>query len=481
MELPNSSIQQIKTKINENTSFLDELGESVSQRCSKVQKKLNAFISFDPQFIAEQIEGIKNTVHNSKNLSLLGVPFALADNISTSEQKTTCASKFLATYQPPFDARVTSILKANGAIAAGKTNMNEFGVGCSGDSSYFKAVKNPCDTKHTSGNGAAAAVLTGAVKLSLASDALGELRQAASYCGVIAIKPTYGRISRRGLLDYASSLEQIGIISNSTGELAAVMETLFGYDPEDVSTLDAKVPAYSLMLDKNTNKIHAAVPEDWSDAPYLQDHIKILFQEQINKLEDLGIKIDLISLPHFRYASTAATIISAVEAFSNLANYDGIRFGYRGEAKHLQEMYTQTRSEGFSSKLKKFLTFGSLISTANYYHDYFLQSQKMRSLITIELDTCLQKYDLLLTPTTPFTAPKLDHPSPMNGELADPAGFYTAAANLAGLPALTFPVNGSGLPFGLHFMAKRENEIELLKTALLLEKEISFQKPEFDI
>ena len=481
MDLPNSSIQQLKTKINENTSFLDELGESVSHRSSKVQEKYNAFISFDPQLIADEIDVIKNKVHSSKNLSLLGVPFALGDNISTSEQKTTCASKILSAYQPPFDARVTSILKEKGAIVAGKTNMNEFGVGCSGDSSFFKAVKNPWDTKNTAGNGAAAAVLTGAVKLSLASDAVGELRQAASYCGVMALKPTYGRISRRGLLDYASSLEQIGIISNNTRDLAAAMEALFGYDQEDVSTLDAEVPAYTLMLDNTSSKIQAALPEDWSDAPFLQDDIKILFQEQIGKLQDLGIKIDLITLPHFRYASTAAAIISAVEAFSNLANYDGIRFGYRGEAKHLQEMYTQTRSEGFSSKLKKFLTFGSLISTANYYNDYFLQSQKMRSVITNELDTCLQKYDLILTPTTPFTATSLDHNSTFNGNLPDPACYYTAAANLTGLPALTFPVNGAGLPFGLQFMGKRENEVELLKTALLLEQELSFQKPEFEI
>lgn len=357
--------------------------------------------------------------------------------------------------------------------------MEEFGIGCSGESSYFKGVKNPWNTKHTAGNGAAAAVLTGVVNFSLASDVRGELRQAASYCGVFALKPTYGRISRRGLLDSASSLENIGLMAGNTMDLAAALTAVAGHDPHDVTSLRSEAPDYISLLEGNSKELQAAVPENWQDAPYLEDELKDIFQGQLKKLEELGIKIHFVQLPHFQHSSLTATIISAVEAFSNLANYDGVRFGYRAEGRHLQEMYTLTRSEGFSSKLKKFLTFGALVSSAKYYNDYFLKAQKLRSVITKELEDCLQRYDLLLTPTTPFRAPG---PGILPGreELPDPAGYYTAAANLAGLPALTYPLHTKGLPYGLQFTGKKEDELTLLKAALLLENENTLAFPNFD-
>ena len=474
------SARQLKEQIKNKSLSPQELSSSIISLCNSVQEKYNAFISIDPDIISKEIEALfDDKLKVGDNAPLFGFSYSLGDNIATSGYVTTCDSKMLSTYKPPLDAHVFLKLKENGAIIIGKTNMEEFGIGCSGESSYFKGVKNPWNTKHTAGNGAAAAVLTGVVNFSLASDVRGELRQAASYCGVFALKPTYGRISRRGLLDSASSLENIGLMAGNTMDLAAALTAVAGHDPHDVTSLRSEAPDYISLLEGNSKELQAAVPENWQDAPYLEDELKDIFQGQLKKLEELGIKIHFVQLPHFQHSSLTATIISAVEAFSNLANYDGVRFGYRAEGRHLQDMYTLTRSEGFSSKLKKFLTFGALVSSAKYYNDYFLKAQKLRSVITKELEDCLQRYDLLLTPTTPFRAPG---PGILPGreELPDPAGYYTAAANLAGLPALTYPLHTKGLPYGLQFTGKKEDELTLLKAALLLENENTLAFPNFD-
>jgi aspartyl-tRNA(Asn)/glutamyl-tRNA(Gln) amidotransferase subunit A len=483
-----SSIQQLKEKIRNKSLSPQELSDRLTSRCNSVQEKYNAFISIDPDVISKEIavlfENIEDILHKTDNLPLTGLAgftYALGDNIATNCYATTCASKMLSSYSPPFDAHVFSKLKESSAIITGKTNMEEFGIGCSGNSSFFKGVKNPWNTKHTAGSGAAAAALTGAANISFASDARGELRQAASYCGVFALKPTYGRISRRGLLDYASSLETIGLMARNTLDLATALAAVAGNDPHDVTALRSEVPDYISLIKENDGSLQVAVPENWQDAPHIEDEMKDIFQDQLKKLKTTGVKVDFIRLPHFQYSSLAATIISAVEAFSNLANYDGVRFGYRSKGKHLQEMYTQTRSEGFSSKLKKFLTFGALISSPKYYNDYFLKAQKLRIVISDELNNCLQKYDLLLTPTTPFKAPEFERDINQRQEgLPDPAGYYTAATNLAGLPSLSFPLHTNGLPYGLQLIGKKEDEVTLLRAALLLEKENTLAWPKFD-
>lgn len=479
-----SSVQQLKEKIRNKSLSPQGLSDRIISQCNNVQEKYNVFISIEPDVISKEVavlfKNIEDILHRTDNIPLTGLTYALGDNIATNNYVTTCASKMLSSYRPPFDAHVFSRLKESGALFIGKTNMEEFGIGCSGESSFFKDVKNPWNTKHTAGSGAAAAVLTGTASISLASDARGELRQAASYCGVLALKPTYGRISRRGLLTYASSLENIGLMAGNTLNLAAALAAVAGYDPHDVTALRSEVHDYISLLKENSGGLQVAVPENWQDAPYLENEMKDIFQDQLKKLETSGVKVHFVQLPHFQYSSLAATIISAIEAYSNLANYDGVRFGHRGEGKHLQEMYTQTRSEGFSSKLKKFLTFGALISTAKYYNDYFLKAQKLRTIITGELKNCLQKYDLLLTPTTPFKAPESDmHINHSREELPDPAGYYTAAANLAGLPSLSFPLYTKSLPYGLQLIGKKEDEVTLLKAALLLENENTLTWPKF--
>lgn len=482
LDFTNLTVEQIAASVKEKKLLPAELGDTLSRRGTQAQRELDLFISFDPRFIAREIKRVEQHLVEQhlqdKNSNLLGVPVALADNIATNDQKTTCASRLLASYQPPFEARVVSRLKDNGAFLAGKTNLEEFNLGCSGDSSFFNTTKNPWDVEYSAGSGAAAAVASGLTTLALASDTRGELRQAASYCGVMALKPAYGRISRKGLIDSASSLEQIGILARQAMDLTVTLQVLATPESDNPATLQTEAPPYADLLENVKENPKIAVPTCWNEAPYLQDEVKKDFQEQLVTFDKLGLKINFVTLPHFKYASLVAAMICAVEAFSNLSNMDGVRFGHREKEDHLQAMYIKTRSQGFSSKLKKFITFGGLISTPKYYNTHFLQGQKMRTMIIRELENCLQENDLLLTPTTPFKA--IHSGSPASGkEYPDPASYYTAAANLTGFPSLSFPLNKGRLPGSLQFIAKRENEVVLLQMASLLEREYSFRWPKF--
>lgn len=421
-------------------------------------KLLNAFISFNPA-----VTNGEQTGQLSGKASLDGTSFALADNICTATLKTTCASRMLEAYQPTFGSTAGQKLEDKGALLVGKTNMDEFGMGTWGQGSHFGAGKNPWNEKHTAGSGAAAAVAVGAVTLALAADRLGEVRQAAAYCGVIGLKPTYGRISRSGLIDCAPSLEQLGIIAKDSTSLAAALETVSGHDPKDATSFKAEVPPYVNLLQEKLNVVKVAVPEDWKAFTDMAGLNKKIFQ------------VKTVPLQYFKHALVTASIIAAVEAFSNMSNYDGVRFGLRGDGKHLQEMYRLTRTEGFSSFVKEFLTFGALISSGKYYKDYFLRAQKMRTIIKKELEDCLQQYDLLLIPAVPFSAPSLENGA-TGSNLPDPAAYYTAAANLSGLPAITCPIPGhkpaDSLPnAGLQFIAKIWDEALLLKTVRFLERE----------
>ncbi len=426
-------------------------------------KNLNAFITLNPAVTTG--EAVPDT----------NITFALADNICTTELKTTCASTMLKDYKPPFGSSAAQKLKEKGALLVGKTNMDEFGVGTWGNSSYFGSVKNPRNHMHTAGSGAAAVVASGDVTVALAGDRLGELRQSAAYCGVMGIKPTYGRISRSGLIDCAPSLEQLGIIARNTVDLAATLETISGNDPQDPTSSKGDVPSYTDLLQKTIGIIKVAVPGGWADAPYMTKEAKEAYGDSLNKLNKTVFQVETVALPNFQHSLVTAVIISAVEAFSNMSNFDGVRFGLRGKGSHLQEMYRLTRTEGFSSEIKQFLTFGALISSGKYYNDYFLKAQKMRTVIKRELDECLQQYDLILTPTTPFKAPPLGDGEKENNEnlLPDSAAFYTAAANLAGLPAMTVPLPSRSTDTlqaaALHFTAKAWDETLLLQTSQLLE------------
>lgn len=441
-------------------------------------EKLNAFISFYEQ------KPDTTQASCSSSAALADMSFALADNICTSELKTTCASRMLENYKPSFGSTAGRKLQEKGALLAGKSNMDEYGVGAWGRSSAYGPVKNPWNLKHTAGSGAAAAVACRAVKVALAADRWGEVRQAAAYCGTLGLKPTYGRVSRKGLVDGAPSLEQLGIIAAGSAELSAALEAVSGKDPLDPTSAQEEVPPYGSLLQEKLDTVKVAVPEQWADVPRLTTEIKEAFAQSLDTFKQTSLQVETVSLPHLQHALSTAVIIGAVEAYSSMSNFDGVRFGFRKKGNHLQEMYRVTRTEGFSSMTKVLLTFGALISSGKYYHDYFLRAQKMRTVILKELEACLRQYDLLLLPTTPFQAPALQNGADdsSNGIVPDSAAVYTAAANLAGLPALNYPLpasaQGDKLPTGLQFIAKAWDETLLLKTARLLEGEYPVNLPE---
>lgn len=479
MDLHNTSATELAEQAQKDPGLLEQVSRNLSQLHAQGQD-LNMFISYKDPYPEELMASLKKRLAEEESIPLAGVPVALADNVCTDFFKTTCGSKMLSEYFPPFNARLTELLQEKGAAIAGKTNMEEFGLGCTGNSSFYGPVKNPWNGNRLAGSGAAAAVAASTALLAFASDTRGELRQSASYCGVLALRPSYGRISRRGVIDYASSMEQVGIASKTTADLAAALEAAAGPDPRDPTSLKQEVPAYTALSDMAGETLSVAVPEGWNRAPGLEKEVEDCFAAELEHLKAAGAAIEFVDLEHIHEAYLVAAIISAVEAFSNLANFDGVRFGYRGSAASLQEMYTATRSEAFSSKLKQFLTFGALSSSEKYYEEYYLKSQRMRARIKAELEGCLQRYDLLLTPTAPVTAP-LSGGREDEFRLPDPADFFTAAPGLAGLPALSFPAyTASGLPAGLQFIAGKEDEAALFRAALLLEKErspLKFPKP----
>ncbi len=466
---------ELAASIKEGALQLTEHGENVSRLCTKAQSEFNIFINFNPNDITKESERLAGKVGSGAELPLAGVPFCLADNICTLELKTTCGSRMLASYRPLTEDGAVRRLKEKGALLAAKGNMDEFGIGAGGRNSFFGAIKNPCNPEHTGGSGAAAAVASGAVSFSLATDRCGELRQAAAYCGVLGLKPTYGRISRQGLIDSAPSMEQAGIIARQTKDLASALSIVCGADPQDPTSSSCGVPDFNALIEEKPRSVKIALPYLWDDLAALEGEVKDAIAALLCRLEGNYFSLETVPLEYFHHASTTAAMISAVEAFSNLSNYDGVRFGFRGESKHLHDMYRQTRTEGFSSNLKKFLTFGALISSGKYYHDCFLKAQKMRSLIKDELEKCLLQYDLLVVPTVPFKAPLLG--SGISPLLPDFAAYYTAAASLAGLPALTFPLKDpaqkGGLPVaGLQLIGKAWDEKTLLQVSLLLEEEL---------
>jgi aspartyl-tRNA(Asn)/glutamyl-tRNA(Gln) amidotransferase subunit A len=469
------AVQKLAEKVNTKAITLQHLAGDIARRSTAVQEKCNAFINFDRQMLEKGVDNLQQKIDQNKSLPLAGVPFTLSDAICAAGTVTTCASRIMGSYKPPLEATVAQRLKECGAILVGKTNMDEFNLGTAGKNSLFGEIKNPWDKQYTAGSGAAAAVSGQAASVALAADGCGELRQAASYCGLTSLKPTYGRVSRKGLVDSAPSLEQIGLIAPTVTDLAAVLEHISGYDAGDPTSFRHEVPVYISLLDGEEDQaLKVAVPENWAETPYLEQGIKEAFISAQENLKVKGFQVETVAMPNFFHSLVTTTIIRAVETFSSLSNYDGVRFGLRAEGgSNLQEMYRKSRTEGFGSRVKQFITFGSLISAGKYYDQVFQKAQKMRTLIIKELEKCLEAYDLLFIPTVPFAAP-LHVNDNEGGFLPDPAGYYTAAANLAGLPAVSFPMPAETAPSGsagMQFIGKAWDEVKLLQASMLLKSE----------
>lgn len=429
---------------------------------------LNAFISLDEEHALIQAHEADKELKEGTGKLLTGIPMALKDLFCTQQMKTTCGSKMLANFQSPYDATLAIKLNDQGAILVGKTNMDEFAMGSANENSYFGAVKNPWDKERVPGGssgGSAAAVAAGLIPFSIGSDTGGSIRQPAAFCGISGIKPTYGLVSRYGMVAYASSLDQAGPFAKSAEDLALILQILVGYDKKDSTSVDSLIPDYCSEITKPLNPLRIGLPSCFFQ-PEVDQGIQQVILNAVKVFESLGAEIVEMELKLQPLWVPCYYVIACAEASSNLSRYDGLRFGHRSsKASNLTELITSSRSEGFGIEVKRRILTGTHVLSAGYYDAYYLQAQKIRRLIQEELTSTLNSVDVILGPTTPTTAFKLGEKidDPIQNYLAD---VFTVAANLAGLPALSIPAGtDNNLPVGLQLMGKHFSESRLLNIA----------------
>ena len=436
----------------------------------KLNEQLNAFLEIDRQGAlqrADQIDALDQA--DKAGLPLAGAAIAIKDNICVRGMQTSCGSRILGPYHAPYNATVIERLLAAGVIILGKTNCDEFAMGSSNENSAFGAVKNPWDTSRVPGGssgGSAAAVAAGIVPVALGSDTGGSVRQPASLCGVIGLKPTYGRVSRYGLVAFGSSLDQIGVFACQAGDVAAILQSIAGRDEHDATSADVAVPDYAAELSKEVKGLRLGVSRALLGEG-LSDEVRGAIEKAIAAYRELGVDIVDLELPHAKYAIAVYYVIATAEASSNLARYDGVRYGFRAEeAPALRDMYRRTRDEGFGAEVKRRVMLGTYVLSAGYYDAYYLKAQKVRMLIRQDFASAFARCDAILTPTAPTPAflfgEKVNDPLAMY--LND---IYTVTANLAGIPGISVPcgLSSEGLPIGLQLLGPNWSEALLLRLA----------------
>lgn len=451
------------------------LTEECLKRIDQLNPRINAFISVQPEQALTKADEIDRRRAGGEQIGLLqGLPIAVKDNICTAGSATTCGSRMLKKFVPPYDATVvTRITEADGIIL-GKTNLDEFAMGSSTETSAFGVTRNPHNTDCVPGGssgGSAAAVASGMVPLSLGSDTGGSIRQPASFCGVVGLKPTYGRVSRYGLVAYASSLDQIGPMAPDTAGAALLLQAIAGHDQHDSTSANTAVPAYSDDTPSAEGLRIGVVEEHFAEG--LDPEISSVVRSAIDRLKDAGAVVKSVRLPHSAFAVAAYYLIAPSEASSNLARYDGIHYGYRTEeASDLTDVYSSSRSEAFGAEVKRRIMLGTYALSAGYYDAYYLRAMKVRRKIRQDFDAAFKEVDLIAGPVAPTTAypvgQKLDDPLRMYLE-----DIYTISANLAGLPGISVPCGASdkGLPIGLQLLGPHFGEPVLLQTARVVESQ----------
>ncbi|MFH1896886.1 MAG: Asp-tRNA(Asn)/Glu-tRNA(Gln) amidotransferase subunit GatA [Candidatus Desantisbacteria bacterium] len=475
MELYKLPAHQIQKLLKSKQVSCIEVTKSVIAQIEEVEPRIHAFVSTTFEEAMEQANRVDKKISQGEELRLLaGIPIAIKDNICTHGIKTTCSSKILYNFIPPYDATVIKKLKEADAVIIGKTNMDEFAMGSSTETSCFGVTRNPWDTETVPGGssgGSAAAVAANEAILALGSDTGGSIRQPASFCGVVGLKPTYGRVSRYGLIAYASSFDQIGSITKDVTDAALLMKVISGYDPADSTSVKIAVPNYLSCLEKDLKGIKIGVPTEYF-AQGIDPEVKSTVLDAINLISKNGAQCENVFMPHTEYAISCYYILVTSEASSNLARYDGVQYGYRDDSdQNLIEMYKKTRSDGFGNEVKRRIMLGTYALSAGYYDAYYLKAQKVRTMIKQDFDKAFEKYDALITPVSPFPAFKIGEKvdDPLQMYLAD---IYTVTVNLAGLPAISIPCgfSKSGLPIGLQIICKAFDEEMLLRIGFAMEK-----------
>ena len=458
------SIKNKRISINELCEiFINRINQNID---------LNAYIYYNEDNIHQQL-----SVHKNQDNILNGIPLAIKDLFCTKSMPTTAASKILKDFRPTYESFVTQKLLNKGSIFLGKTNCDEFAMGSSNTTSFFGNVINPLSKENIplvpggSSGGSAAAV---AAKLCLGAtgtDTGGSIRQPASFCGIVGIKPTYGLCSRRGIVAFASSLDQAGIFANNVEDSAILLQSIAGYDNQDSTSANVKIPNYLESINTDMSGKVVGIPEEYN-VEGIPEEISIVWENAINQLEKGGAKVKKISLPHTKYALPTYYIIAPAEASSNLARYDGVKYGYRSEnTNSLDEMYEMTRREGFGKEVKRRVLMGTYVLSAGYYEAYYLKAQKVRKLITNDFKEAFEECDFILTPTAPSSA------FPIGEKEDDPIKMYlndvfTVPASLAGIPGISIPFGKSKeeLPLGIQILSKHFDEQSIFNAASYLEK-----------
>lgn len=467
------TVAEALEKLNNKEISSRELTEAYLARIDGVDETIKAYVTVTrDQALAAASDIDAKRLNGEKVGPLAGIPMALKDNMCTNGVLTTCSSKILHNFIPPYDATVTELLHNAGAVMLGKTNMDEFAMGSSTENSAFFTTRNPWDTTRVPGGssgGSSAAVAACEATFAIGSDTGGSIRQPASFCGVVGMKPTYGRVSRFGVVAFASSLDQVGPLTKDVTDCALVMNAIAKHDPRDTTSANIATPDFTQGLDGNVKGMKIGVPKEYF-AEEIDPAIKDAVRKAIDVLVSLGAEAEEISLPHTHYGIPAYYLIAPAEASSNLARFDGVQYGFRAqEADNLIDMYKKTRSQGFGDEVKRRIMLGTYSLSSGYYDAYYLKAQKVRTLIKQDFDEVFKKFDVILTPTTPSTAF-------VAGTVEDLLTMYlndicTIGVNLAGLPAVSIPCGFTeGLPIGLHIIGKAFDEATILKVAYAYEQ-----------
>lgn len=456
-----------------------EVTRTFLDRISRLDPELNAYLTVDGEGALSQAQEAESRYARGEAGPLEGVPLALKDVLATRGLRTTCASRILEHFVPPFDATVVSRLRQAGAVILGKVNMDEFAMGSSTENSAFGVTRNPWARDRIPGGssgGSAAAVAADLCAASLGSDTGGSIRQPASHCGVVGLKPTYGRVSRFGLVAYASSLDQIGPLTKEVRDAALLLNLIAGHDPRDSTSAPVPVPDYQENLGKDIKGLKVGVPREYFGEG-LDPDVKAAVTAALETLAGLGAEILEVSLPHTPYAVATYYIIAMAEASSNLARYDGVKYGSRVKAQNLLEMYTQTRTAGFGPEVRRRIMLGTYTLSAGYYEAYYHKASQVRTLIRRDFDRAFKECALLATPVAPTPAFRLGEKvdDPLTMYLLD---IFTISANLAGIPGISIPcgLSGEGLPIGLQLLGPPFGESQILQVAYAFEQATDFHR-----
>ena len=462
-----------------------ELTRAVLDRIESVEENVGAYITVAAETAIKQAELADKEISRG-NISLLtGIPVAVKDLICTKGLRTTCASRILENFTPQYDAFVIKKLKKAGAVIVGKTNMDEFAMGSSTENSGMKTTHNPWDLTCIPGGssgGSAAAVAADMCLGSLGSDTGGSIRQPASHCGVVGMKPTYGRVSRFGLVAFASSLDQIGPLAKDVLDCALLMNVIAGYDQADSTSVPEDVPDYTSFSNKGLSGMTIGIPKEYNETKGLDPEVLAAIKNAVKVIEDMGAKCVEVTLPHTKYAVAAYYVIAPSEASSNLARYDGVKYGFRDKEKNsLIDMYRSTRTKGFGAEVQRRIIFGTYSLSSGYYDAYYKKASQVRTLIMEDFKNVFKSCDLILSPVAPTPAFKIGEKidDPLTMYLSD---IFTLSANLAGIPGISVPCgfSSTGLPIGLHLMGRHFEEKKLFTVAYNFEQATDFhrKKPE---